>query len=282
MGEHGGDLDDPSGPRRQLRRRTCPRNASSLSTSMRSSTRGAHAGLGLRNHRQPEQRGQAVRHLDMALAGDGDGLGNRQRRPQPRILERTAEPVAGALVGRPETDVHTVEQDGSRVGRHEPGHEVEEGGLAGSVRADDPEDLTVVDGEGDTAGGSDPAVALPNLPGLRGPARTSAGGTRRRGQRDPLARSPPPRKTARARSGRSSSSAVGPVKRTSPFSRKIARRARRSAVVTDCSTITTVVPPACISRDHGDSCSTTSGRETERQLVDQQQTRLAEEGRATG
>ena len=69
----------------------------------------------------------------------------------------------------------------------------------------------------------------------------------------------PSRNTARSRSGCSSSSAVGPSKRTSPFSRNTARSASVMATFTDCSTSTTVVPPSWMARTMPSSCSTTIG-----------------------
>ena len=54
----------------------------------------------------------------------------------------------------------------------------------------------------------------------------------------------PSRNTERSTSGRSSSSAVGPWKRISPFSMKYAVSATVSATFTDCSTRMTVVPCA--------------------------------------
>ena len=58
---------------------------------------------------------------------------------------------------------------------------------------------------------------------------------------------------------RSSRSAVGPSKRTSPFSMNTARSASRSAVFTDCSTRMIVVPWRWISRTISSSRSTMVG-----------------------
>ena len=65
--------------------------------------------------------------------------------------------------------------------------------------------------------------------------------------------------TERRMSGRSSSSAVGPAKRTSPFSMNTARSARLRATLTDCSTITIVVPRRWISRTTSSSWPTMVG-----------------------
>jgi len=69
----------------------------------------------------------------------------------------------------------------------------------------------------------------------------------------------PCRNTARRTSGRSSSSAVGPSKRTSPFSMNTARSATVHATFTDCSTSTMVVPWAWMARTMPSSCSTITG-----------------------
>ena len=90
----------------------------------------------------------------------------------------------------------------------------------------------------------------------------------------------PSRNTERSTSGRSSSSAVGPWNRISPFSMKYAVSAIVSARFTDCSTRMIVVPCAAMSRTSGSSCSTIVGREAERQLVDHQQARLLDERHA--
>ena len=60
-------------------------------------------------------------------------------------------------------------------------------------------------------------------------------------------------------SGRSISSAVEPVKRTSPFSMNTARRATVSAMFTDCSTRMIVAPWSAMARTITSSCSTTAG-----------------------
>ena len=60
-------------------------------------------------------------------------------------------------------------------------------------------------------------------------------------------------------SSRSSSSAVGPVKRTSPFSMNTARWASIRAVFTDCSTSRIVVPLAWMARTISTRRPTTVG-----------------------
>ena len=83
-------------------------------------------------------------------------------------------------------------------------------------------------------------------------------------------------------SGRSSSSAVGPVKRNSPFSMNTARSASRSATLIDCST-TTIVSPVVVDLVHDvDELADDRRRQAERQLVDEQQLRVGDERLADG
>ena len=77
---------------------------------------------------------------------------------------------------------------------------------------------------------------------------------------EPSATEPAPsRNTERRMSPRSSSSAVGPENRTSPFSRKYARSAMVRATLTDCSTRMIVQPWAWIARTILSSSSTMVG-----------------------
>ena len=75
-------------------------------------------------------------------------------------------------------------------------------------------------------------------------------------------------KTERRMSGRSSSSAVGPSKRTWPFSMNTARSASSRATFTDCSTTTIVVPRAVDLPDDVEQLGHDGRRQPERQLVD--------------
>ena len=87
----------------------------------------------------------------------------------------------------------------------------------------------------------------------------------------------PSRNTERRTSGRSSSSAVGPWKRISPFSMKYAVSAMVSATFTDCSTRMTVVPCSLELAHDGEQLLDDDWREPERQLVDHQHVGLGEE-----
>ena len=89
--------------------------------------------------------------------------------------------------------------------------------------------------------------------------------------------SAPAMNTDRRMSGRSSSSAVGPEKRTSPFSRNTARSASSRATLTDCSTTTMVVPCAWSIRTTLEELGHDGGGQSERELVDHQELGLDDE-----
>ena len=75
------------------------RNASRCSSSMSSSTRLGDRLLGVEGGRQVQGRVERILDLDPAVEGDRDRLLDRQRREQPGVLERTAEPGPGPHVG---------------------------------------------------------------------------------------------------------------------------------------------------------------------------------------
>ena len=83
--------------------------------------------------------------------------------------------------------------------------------------------------------------------------------------------------TDRSRSGRSSRSAVGPVKRTSPFSMNTARCASVRATLTDCSTMHDRGAGGMDRAEHVEEVADDRRRQAERQLVDHQQAGLRHE-----
>ncbi len=126
---------------------------------------------------QPEGAGHRVPDQDVALESDRQRLGDGQRREQPRVLERAcqapARPACRALVG----DVDAVEED-LPCGRGEEARaQVEGRGLAGAVAADDPEDLARSHGEVDAVDGPDAAERTTEATDLE--AHTLAGHGRR-------------------------------------------------------------------------------------------------------
>ena len=90
----------------------------------------------------------------------------------------------------------------------------------------------------------------------------------------------PERNTERSRSVRPSNSAVGPLKRIVPRSMKYARSATVSATFTLCSTRITAVPSAATRCTSGKHLTNHHRGQPERQLVDQQHTRLGHERHA--
>jgi hypothetical protein len=81
------------------------------------------------------------------VRADQDVLQGGHLGEQADVLERTGDPHAGDLVPLPAGDPHATEPD--RTGRWlvDPGHRVERRGLTRAVRADQAEDLSLVDGE---------------------------------------------------------------------------------------------------------------------------------------
>ena len=80
---------------------------------------------------------------EVALAGDGDRLGDGERREEPGVLERATEAGDGPLVRLPVGDVEAAEADPAALDRQEPRDAVHQRGLAGAVVADEPDDLAV-------------------------------------------------------------------------------------------------------------------------------------------
>ncbi len=67
------------------------------------------------------------------------------------LLRQIADAEAGAPVHRQPGDVAAVDQDAAAVDRNETGDHVEHGGLAGTVRSQQPDRLAAADGETDPA-----------------------------------------------------------------------------------------------------------------------------------
>src|SRR5205085_7447467 len=76
-----------------------------------------------------------------AQRGDLDVLPYGEPAEEPRVLERAGEPRAPAPMRRPPRDVPALELDRSGARIVEAGQQVDERGLAGAVRPDQPDDL---------------------------------------------------------------------------------------------------------------------------------------------
>jgi len=76
------------------------------------------------------------------------------------VLEGARDPLGADAVGRPAGDVASGEADAPRVGAERARDQVEEGGFPRAVGAQDPDELTLVDGEADAADRADAAEGL--------------------------------------------------------------------------------------------------------------------------
>ena len=258
--------------------------------------------------RQVQRGADRVAHVEVALerrprssratVSDGKSRPSWNERPSPRRARGAGRQARDVAARR---RLRRARSCPSSAGE-KPGDRVEQRRLAGAVRADEADDLAAAGRERHVGQRGEAAEALRHavepepdrgrracrrrswpLPAARRRAPASAGTVGP--TRAPSARrrrsSAPSRNTERSTSGRSSSSAVGPWKRISPFSMKYAVSAIVSARFTDCSTRMTVVP--CVARCRArsaSSCSTIVGREPERELVDHQQARLLDERHA--
>jgi len=103
-----------------------------------------HGGLGPHLEGQSQHGVEGVADVGEALERDGHRVTHGQAGEQTRVLEGAAEAQPGAGRSRAVRDVDARELDAPRVGTEEPGHDVEQRGLAGAVGPDDPHDLAAV------------------------------------------------------------------------------------------------------------------------------------------
>ena len=279
------------------------RNAPSPISSMSSSTRSSTVGLGVDDGGEVQRGGERVADVDAALERDRDRLGDGQRGEEATVLERATEPEPGAdlrrvaarcRARRPRVaGIMIIPASWSAV---EPGDHVEQGGLARAVRSDEADDLARASTASDTSSSAvippkrldEPAdlerrsAAVGVAVAWTGAGRPTRGHRRcPHGPGDRVSCVPAPsRNTERSTSGRSSSSAVGPWNRISPFSMKYAVSATVSATFTDCSTRMIVVPAALSSRTMLEQLAHDARCEPERELVDHEQPRLLDERHA--
>ena len=93
------------------------------------------------------------------MPADADIVEHRLRREQRQVLKGAADADLGDPVRRAVDDRAPLEQDVAAIGRVETADAVEQRGLAGAVRADQAEDLSRLDREGDAVKGDDAAEA---------------------------------------------------------------------------------------------------------------------------
>jgi hypothetical protein len=96
--------------------------------------------------------------LGPELGGDEQVVADAQPAEQLQPLERAGQPVPGPPRGPHPGDVPALEQDPSRRGTAQPGHDVEQGALARPVRPDQAGDAALLGGDADAVEGQVPAV----------------------------------------------------------------------------------------------------------------------------
>src|SRR5579859_2463297 len=92
--------------------------------------------------------------------GDRHGFLDGQARPQVRRLKGSAKASRGSLVGGPVADVVAEHGHPAGVGRLVAGQELEDRGLARSVRSDQAQDLTIEELKVDAVNGGHAAEGL--------------------------------------------------------------------------------------------------------------------------
>ena len=147
LGERLGDLDHlPAGERQVLDQRE------------RVDVGGAGAGERLLGE---AALGAAVDHAEAGgRPADDDVVGDREVGDERELLEDADDAGVAGGGGRGEGDGAAVEGHGAVVGLHHAGHDLDEGGLAGAVLAEDGVDAARADGELGVGQRHDAAVAL--------------------------------------------------------------------------------------------------------------------------
>src|SRR3954469_19604361 len=100
------------------------------------------------------------------VAADHNVLQRRQVREQANVLEGSRDASGGDAVGREAGDVACAEREAAVVGGVHPSGEVEQGGLAGTVRANQAEDFGRLNVEGNLAQGLEATETLADAPPL--------------------------------------------------------------------------------------------------------------------
>ena len=130
-------------------------------------------------------RGEEVAPQPAALVADPVAedhvLADREAHEQLELLEGPGEPEARALRRRRAGDLASTEEDVAGLGSEQPREHVEQRGLAGAVRSDEPDDAGGRDHEAHVADRDEPAEAHGDVAGLDrrrdvGAGRTGGGG----------------------------------------------------------------------------------------------------------
>ena len=116
-----------------------------------------------------DDRGQAKRvgeeaRPGLAVAADHDVFQHREAIEQRDVLEGAADPLGGDAVAGNGQQGAALEQDVAGTGLVEPAQAVEQGCLAGAVRADQPDDLSGMNVEADLVQRHDATEAYSDVP----------------------------------------------------------------------------------------------------------------------
>ncbi len=130
---------------------------------MSSSTRAATRALGIKHCGQVERGSHRIADFDVAFERQCDRFGDPESRKEAGVLERPPESPARAQVGAGVAEIVSLDQEPAAVGSREAGHEIEQGGLACAVRADEPQDLAGSKCERHVRDGLDAAEGLCEL-----------------------------------------------------------------------------------------------------------------------
>ena len=100
------------------------------------------------------------------IAGEHDVVEQRQPPERPRDLKGSADPLIDDAVGRPAGDLPSLKADRAGGRRQCARQHVEDCALSRPVRTDQPEDLTLADGERDVVDRGEAAEPLEEPPGI--------------------------------------------------------------------------------------------------------------------
>ncbi len=149
----------------------CEASARAISTRRRSPPDSASAGA----RRRWRDREFGEQRVDRRLARLGLGLGHfehgaevlldGQAAEDRRLLRQIADAEPGAAIHRQIGDVLAVERDGADIGPDQAGDDVEAGGLAGAVGAEQPDRLAALHRDVDRAQHRPPPEALAEIEG---------------------------------------------------------------------------------------------------------------------
>src|SRR5262249_23382225 len=139
---------------------------------------------------------------------------------QLRVVRRVLGEVAHRAPARERMALRVVSCDAhlARGGRKDARQDAHGGGLAGAVRTEEPDDLSLADGEADPAHGLDRAEALPAAPPPDPRRRPHAPASAPRRTPGASAATPPPRRVASEKSW-SAVSSLGTATTRSPAAR---------------------------------------------------------------